>query len=98
MPYDFMNPYLFSVTLCVCLHYRLKQILQLNDISVLGHTVCKLKSEHVRHNMTVLHKNGYVTGISKSELPPSWVISAMRYLAKCKIYDCRLHCLHDEYQ
>lgn len=83
--------FLVYVTLCITVLLfsinRLKHILQIHDISVLGYSISKLKNDHAKHNMTVLHKNGYVTGISKAQLPPSWVISAMRYLAKCK-YSC----------
>ncbi|KAF6018784.1 DEPDC1 [Bugula neritina] len=39
-----------------------------------------LKYQYVKHNMTVLHKNGYVTGFKREDLPPAWIITAMRYL------------------
>lgn len=63
---------------------RLRNLLSLvDDMHPLSQKLALLKHSHAKHNMTVLHKNGYVTGITRTELPPSWVISAMRYLAKC---------------
>ncbi|XP_067928930.1 DEP domain-containing protein 1A-like [Watersipora subatra] len=62
---------------------RLQNILfNTDEARSLHQRLAAIKRNHIRHNMTIVHKNGYVTGISRSELPPSWLISAMRYLAK----------------
>jgi len=48
--------------------------------------------------MTVLHKNGYVTGFKREDLPPAWIITAMRYLDRCNyISDTLGFCLSTLY-
>ena len=62
---------------------RLRSFLGLDDLTEIVEEAI-LDYRHVRHNVMVVHRNGYVTGVSKNDLPPTWVVTAMRFLARCE--------------